>query len=63
VKFGKINATLPQDVDPQAVTIDEAIALIATKSGVSKKPAAKKRASKKASKTKKAKTTAEVATD
>lgn len=50
VKFGKINATLPRDVDPQAVTIDEAIALIAARAGKAAKPkkaAAKKPAARK----------------
>ena len=45
VKFGKINATLPRDKDPQAVTLDEAVALIAEREGKTpskKKPAAKK---------------------
>jgi DNA topoisomerase-1 len=45
VKFGKINATLPRDKDPQAVTLDDAVALIAEREGKTpskKKPAAKK---------------------
>ena len=46
VKFGKINATLPRDVDPQAVSLDEAIVLIANKAG--KAPAKKKPAKKNA---------------
>jgi DNA topoisomerase-1 len=47
VKFGKINATLPRDMDPQAVTLDEAIALIAERAGkepVKKRAPAKKKA-------------------
>ena len=41
VNFGKINATLPKDKDPQSVTMDEAVALIAekeAKGGGGKKP-------------------------
>lgn len=41
VNFGKINATLPKGKDPQTVTIDEAVALIAekeAKGGGGKKP-------------------------
>jgi DNA topoisomerase-1 len=62
VKFGKVNATLPKDTDPQALTMDEAVALIAARSGkepkmkkkaapkkeTAKKPAGKKTAAKKA---------------
>jgi DNA topoisomerase-1 len=52
VKFGKVNATLPKDTDPQALTVDEAIALITAKSGKApspkKKAPAKKAAAKKA---------------
>ena len=60
VKFGKINATLPRDLDPQAVTLDEAISLIAARAGkepakkrtrAKKKPTTKKTASKKANTT------------
>ncbi len=36
VKHGKVNATMPKDKTPETVTLDEAIALIAEKSG--KKP-------------------------
>jgi DNA topoisomerase-1 len=41
VNFGKVNATLPKGKDPQAVTMDEALALIAekeAKGGGGKKP-------------------------
>ncbi|WP_379072774.1 type I DNA topoisomerase [Mesorhizobium sp. UC22_110] len=41
VNFGKINATLPKGKDPQTVTVDEAVALIAekeAKGGGGKKP-------------------------
>ncbi len=58
VRHGKINATLPKDVTPEAVTLDEALEMIAakaakggtTKTKVAKKPAAKKVAAKKPSK-------------
>ena len=45
VKHGKINATLPKDKDPQSVTLEEAVVLIAEKAakGGKKKPAAKKK--------------------
>ena len=49
VKWAKVNATLPKEISPEAVTLDEALALIVEKSGKgSKKPAAKKAAPKKA---------------
>ncbi|TIP06177.1 MAG: hypothetical protein E5X90_20995, partial [Mesorhizobium sp.] len=41
VNYGKVNATLPKGKDPQSVTMDEAIALIAekeAKGGGGKKP-------------------------
>ncbi len=41
VKWEKVNATLPKGVEPEAVTLDEALALIAEKAGKSKKPARK----------------------
>jgi len=49
VKFGKINATLPKDVEPDQVTMDMAVKLIAEKAakGGKKKPAKKKAAAKK----------------
>ena len=59
VKHGKINATIPKDLDPEAITIEEAVTLIAeraAKKGVkkpAKKKAAKKPAGKKAAKKKK----------
>jgi DNA topoisomerase-1 len=69
VKFGKVNATLPKDKDPQSLTIEEAVALIAEregkapakakaparKSAAKKAPAAKKAASKTAAAKKPAK--------
>jgi DNA topoisomerase I len=42
VKWEKVNATLPKDLDPEAVTLEQALELIAAK------PAAKKRAAAKA---------------
>ena len=49
VKFGKINATLPKDVSPEQVSMEQAVELIAAKGGVKgKKKAAKKKAAKKA---------------
>ncbi|MBZ4690382.1 MAG: topA [Cereibacter sp.] len=49
VKWGKVNATLPKDLAPEAVTLDEALALVAEKAGKSgkKKAPAKKAAAKK----------------
>ncbi len=46
VKWGKVNATLPKDMDPEMVTLDEALALVAEKAGKSggKKKAAPKKA-------------------
>ncbi|WP_102222748.1 type I DNA topoisomerase [Acidimangrovimonas sediminis] len=64
VKWEKVNATLPKDMDPEAVTLEEAIALVnekaakggkgtkkkaAPKKAAAKKPAAKKTAAAKAS--------------
>jgi DNA topoisomerase I len=55
VKWGKVNATLPKELTPEEVTLDEALALVAEKAGkggkgkktAAKKPAAKKAAVKK----------------
>ncbi len=61
VKFGKVNATLPKDSDPQLLTVEEAIALIAARAGKSpakKTKAPAKKAAKKSTKPKKAKTAA-----
>ncbi|MGR3756727.1 MAG: topoisomerase C-terminal repeat-containing protein, partial [Tranquillimonas sp.] len=47
VKWDKVNATLPKDVEPQDLTMDQAVQLIAEKSAKSgKKPAARKTAAK-----------------
>lgn len=53
VNWAKVNATLPKGSDPQAVTLEQALELIAAKGG-GKKAAAKKPAAKKAAATKKA---------
>ncbi|MFO1121036.1 MAG: type I DNA topoisomerase [Hyphomicrobiales bacterium] len=53
VKFGKVNATLPRDADPQSYSLEEAIALIAAKAG---KPGGKKKAAAKKTPAKKAAT-------
>jgi DNA topoisomerase-1 len=55
VNFGKVNATLPKGKDPQSVTIEDALALIAEKEakGGGKKPARKAAAPKKAAAAKK----------
>jgi DNA topoisomerase I len=53
VKWEKVNATLPKGVEPEAVTLEEALALIAEKAGKSggrKKAAPKKAAAKPAAK-------------
>ncbi len=50
VKHGKINATLPKDLTPDAVTLEQAVELIAARAAKGKKPA-KKRARKAAKKT------------
>ena len=50
VKWEKVNATLPKDVDPQAMTAEMAIELVnakAKKGGAKKKAAPKKAAAKK----------------
>ena len=55
VKHGKINATLPKDMDPQALTVAEAVDLIAARAGkepAPKKSAPRRKAAKKATATK-----------
>ncbi|AXE63788.1 DNA topoisomerase I subunit omega [Hyphomonas polymorpha PS728] len=60
VKWGKVNATLPKDVTPDVVTLEQAIELVNAKGGSAKKKApakkaaAKKPAAKKAAPKKKA---------
>jgi DNA topoisomerase-1 len=48
VKWAKINATLPKESDPEAVTMEEALALIEAKQASKKKP--RKKPAKKAAK-------------
>ncbi|MFP4002407.1 MAG: type I DNA topoisomerase [Alphaproteobacteria bacterium] len=58
VKHGNINATLPRGTEPQSVTLEEALGLIAAKAakkGAGKKKAATKKAAKKTAKKKAAK--------
>ncbi len=53
VKWGKVNATLPKELTPEEVTLDEALALVAEKAGKGgkgKKAPAKKAAAKPAAK-------------
>ncbi|MCB1406232.1 MAG: topoisomerase DNA-binding C4 zinc finger domain-containing protein, partial [Rhodobacteraceae bacterium] len=57
VKWAKINATLPKEIEPEAVTMEQALDLIAAKAATkgkgkttAKKPAAKKAAAKPAAK-------------
>ena len=52
VKWEKVNATLPKDQDPETLTMDQAVALIAEKAG--KKGTRKKAAPKKKAPAKKA---------
>lgn len=54
INWGKVNATLPKGKDPQSVTVEEALALIAEKAG--KTPAAKAKATKAAKSSAKTKT-------
>ncbi len=63
VKYGRINATLPKDISPEEVTLEQAVRLIeerAAKTG-RKKPAAKKRATAKKKPAAKKKTAAKKA--
>ncbi|MEJ6394321.1 type I DNA topoisomerase [Gymnodinialimonas sp. 2305UL16-5] len=48
VKWAKINATLPKDLDPETVTMDKAVELIAEKQAKGGKGTGKRRAKKKA---------------
>ena len=53
VKWAKVNATLPKELDPETVTLEEALALVAEKAGKgkpAKKAAVKKPAAKTATK-------------
>lgn len=57
VKHGKINATIPKDTDPETITMEQAVDMIAAKAakGGKKKKPAKKKAAKKPAKKKAAK--------
>ena len=44
MKWEKVNATLPKDTAPEAVTLDQALALIAAKAPAAKRKAAPKKA-------------------
>ncbi len=48
IKCGKVNATLPKDMTPETVTIEQAVDLINAKGGATKKAGAKKAPAKKA---------------
>ena len=48
VKWGKVNATLPKEVQPETVTLEEALPLIAAKASKGGKKAAPKKAAAKA---------------
>ena len=54
VKWAKVNATIPKTIDPEALTLEDALALIAEKAGKApaKKPARKAAAPKTAAKPK-----------
>jgi DNA topoisomerase I len=58
VKWDKVNATLPKDLSPEDVTLDEALILIAEKAGKGGKKPARKAAAKPAAKKTAAKKTA-----
>ncbi|MFD1882720.1 type I DNA topoisomerase [Paracoccus pacificus] len=64
VKWGKINATLPNSMTPETITMEQALELITAKAAKSPKKGAKKAAPKAAAKTKaaKPKATAKTAT-
>jgi DNA topoisomerase-1 len=47
VKWGKVNATLPKELAPETVTMEEAVALVAEKAGKSPKKAVRKPAAEK----------------
>ncbi len=46
VKWGKVNATIPKESDAMAVTLEEAVKLLETRAGTSKKKPSKKKAAK-----------------
>jgi DNA topoisomerase-1 len=47
VKWGKVNATLPKELAPETVTMEEAVALVAEKAGKAPKKAVRKPAAEK----------------
>ncbi len=53
VKWGKVNATIPKEVEPEKVTMDLAVALITEKAPSKKKSTTKKKAAAKKSTAKK----------
>jgi DNA topoisomerase-1 len=61
VNHGKVNATLPKDVDPQLVTLEQALELIAAKAGKTPGAARKKTAAAKKAPAKKKKAAAKAA--
>ena len=50
VKYGKVNATLPKEITPESVTMEQALQLIAAKAGSKAKKKPAKKAAKKAAK-------------
>jgi DNA topoisomerase-1 len=58
IKCGKVNATLPKEMTPETVTLEQAIELINAKGGAAKKPAKKAAAKKAPAKTAATKTAA-----
>ena len=48
VKYGKVNATIPSSIDPEKITLDEALELLSAKAAKSGKPAKPGKASKSA---------------
>lgn len=46
VKWGKVNATIPKGIEPEAITLEEALALVAEKAGKAPKKKAPARKAK-----------------
>ena len=55
IKHGKTNATVPKEMDPEKLTMEQALSILVAKEGSPKKKAAKKKAAKKTAKKKVAK--------